>query len=147
MYQMVQSPSVKIETSATVAAAPVRVFAALVDVEDWPNWTESVTSVQRVDSGAFGIGSSALIHQPRLRPATWTVTSIDPAKGFVWESELPGMRVVGEHLFEPVPGGVRLMLRIRQYGPMRFVLGPMTRKLTESYLALEVAGFKRCCEQ
>jgi Polyketide cyclase / dehydrase and lipid transport len=44
-----------------VAAAPQRVWEVLADVENWPSWTPSVTSITRLDGGPLRIGSKVKI--------------------------------------------------------------------------------------
>ena len=53
------------------------------DVERWPQWTESVTSVQRLEPGPLAMGSRARIKQPRLLRATWQVTAIEAGRSFL----------------------------------------------------------------
>ena len=59
-----------------INATEERVWAALTDVEHWPDWTSSVTSVARIDGGSFGVGSQARIKQPKLGTMHWTVTEL-----------------------------------------------------------------------
>jgi uncharacterized membrane protein len=83
------------------APAP-RVWEVMTDVVRWPEWTASVSEVQRLDDGDFAVGSRARIRQPRLRPAIWTVETIEPGAAFTWSTSTPGARIVGDHrIVEP----------------------------------------------
>ena len=50
-----------------ISASEERVWAALIDVEHWPDWTSSMTSVARIDSGSFGVGSQAAYQTAKAR--------------------------------------------------------------------------------
>jgi uncharacterized membrane protein len=133
-------------THTLYVPAPVqRLQAAFVDIEDWPNWTPSITSVRRLDAGGpLAVGSRAEVRQPKLPRAVWTVTRI--AEGaMVWESTAPGVRTIGEHLAVPEGDGARLTLRLTQEGPLGWLIGRLYGGLTGRYLALEAEGFRRCC--
>jgi uncharacterized membrane protein len=70
-----------------------KVVTVLCDVERWPEWTSTMTSVQRIDNGRFAVGSKARIRQPKLLPAIWQVSEFDPAKNFTWATHTPGVQI------------------------------------------------------
>ena len=73
--------SQRLSTTIAIDAPTERVAEVMCDVEHWHEWTPSITSITRLGSGPFIVGSRALVRQPRLPPAVWTVTAIDPEIG------------------------------------------------------------------
>lgn len=129
-------------TTVAIEAPADRVWALLSDIERWPEWTASMTSVTLLDA-PFAVGSRAAVAQPRLPRATWTVTALDDGVEFDWESRAPGVLTVGRHRVEVVdPRHCRAVLTVQQSG----LLGPVMRlaygRLTRRYLQLEAAGLK-----
>jgi hypothetical protein len=47
--------------SVEIRASSERVWEVLSDLEGWPAWTPTVTSVQRVDRGPLAVGSRVRI--------------------------------------------------------------------------------------
>ncbi|MFC4145272.1 SRPBCC family protein [Micromonospora mangrovi] len=134
--------------SVEITADADRVWAVQTDVERWPEWTPTVTAARRLEPGPFTVGSSARMEQPRLRPAVWRVTEIDPPLVFVWESDSPGVHSRGEHRLLPLPDGrVRAELVMVQTGPLAGLFGLLGGRLLRSYLRQEAEGLKRRCEQ
>jgi uncharacterized protein YndB with AHSA1/START domain len=129
-----------------INASEERVWATLIDVEHWPEWTSSMTSVTRIDSGAFGVGSQARIKQPKLGAMTWTVTELTPAHSFVWEAKRPGLRLVAGHHLRSGGGAVNLTLTVEQKGPVGRLFEPLTEKSAKRYVQLEAEGHKRRAE-
>ena len=133
--------------SVDINAAPDAVLAVMSDVERWPEWTASVTSIKRLDSGPFAIGSRARIRQPKLPPALWTVSAIEPGRSFTWISKGPGILVTAHHSIEPRNGGSRVTLSIRYEGLLAKVVAWMTNDINERYLTMEANGLKARCEK
>ncbi len=132
---MEQSTQVEVE-------APVeRVWEVLHDVERWPEWASTVTSVQRLDDGPLAVGSRARVEQPRIPPTEYVVTELDPGRSFTWVATGPGVRTTARHVLEPLDAGrTRVTLSVEQAGWLGSVMGRFYRGLTDRYLAVEAAG-------
>jgi uncharacterized membrane protein len=124
--------------------APVdRVWEVLRDVERWPEWTSTVTSVRRLDDGPLAVGSRARIEQPRIPPTEYVVTELEPSRSFTWVATGPGVRTTARHLLEALgTGGTRVTLAVEQAGLVGAVMGRFYRRLTDRYLATEAEGIK-----
>jgi uncharacterized membrane protein len=96
---------------------PLRlVWWVLADVERWPNWTASISRVKRLSPGPLQVGSRVRIHQPKLPPAFWRVTELNPGASFTWVSRAPGVRVTAQHTAEAIARGTRVTLSLRYEG-------------------------------
>ena len=133
-------------TSVEISAPPERVWAVMSDIERWPEWTASVTRVERLDPGPLAVGQRARIRQPRLLPAVWQVTALEPGRGFTWVSRSPGVRVTGRHRVEAAPGGSCAHLTVRFEGLLARLVARLTGALTTRYLGLEARGLKERSE-
>ena len=138
----------RFEASIDIAAPAERVFAVYSDVERWPEWTRSVTSVERLDDGPLRVGSRARVRQPRLPTAVWEVTELVPDRSFTWVARGPGIVTTGSHVVTPLDGdGVNATAALEQAGPLGSLMGRLTKRLTNEYLETEVRALKARFEE
>src|SRR5262249_1194521 len=135
-----------LEKKVDIDAPPERVWQVMIDVERWREWTASITSIEKLDPGSLAIGSRARVLQPRLRPAVWTVTQLEPGRNFTWTSGIPGVRVIGGHAVERAGQGSRVTLSVEFKGLFGWLVARAMSKLNDEYVAMEAAGLKRRCE-
>jgi uncharacterized membrane protein len=137
----------RFEATAEVHAAAPHVFETYADVEHWPSWTGSVTSVEKLDPGPLKVGLRARVRQPKLPVAVWQVTRFVPGQEFTWEARGRGLRTVGTHRVAPAgEGTVRVTAILEQLGPFGWLVGLLTARITRRYLRTEVEGLKAYCE-
>jgi hypothetical protein len=138
---------VEYTVSVDIHASPERIWSELIDVERWPEWTKSVTRVERLEVGPFGLGSRARVKQPKLPPLVWTVTDFQPEQAFTWTASSSGITSVGEHWLRPGDAQTcTVTLAIRQSGPLAPIVGLLTSGLTRRYVNIEAQGLKQRCE-
>jgi uncharacterized membrane protein len=135
------------EVAVEIGAPAQRVWAIMSDVEKWAEWTASIQGIERLEAGAFGVGSHARVRQPRLPPLVWRVTQYEPARGFVWETRSWGAVTVGEHwITKLAEDRSKVVLRVRQTGLVGSFVGALIQKITRSYMEMEAQGLKRRAE-
>ncbi|MCX4385878.1 SRPBCC family protein [Micromonospora peucetia] len=138
----------RFEAGTEVAAEAGQVWAVLVDVERWSEWTPSVRRAARRERGPLAVGATARLEQPKLRPAVWRVTELTEGRSFSWESRSPGVRSLGEHRVLSLPDGrSRVELAVTQSGPLAGPVGWLYGDLLRRYLRMEADGLRRRCEQ
>jgi uncharacterized protein YndB with AHSA1/START domain len=138
-----------VETSIEIAATPEQIWAIMLDVERWPEWTSSIARVERLgnSAAAFGVGSEARILQPGLPVNLWRVTQIEPGHGFVWETRSWGALTRAEHWITPNDkGGSTVLLSVHIRGFLEPLLRPWLTRMTRKNVALEAQGLKRRSE-
>jgi hypothetical protein len=130
-----------------INVSPARVWPVLLDVERWPEWTTSVTRVQRMDIGPLTLGSRTRIWQPKLMPAVWQVTSLDEKRRiFAWTTRGVGIKIVGRHQVEAVGAHSRVTLSVHFSGLLGAIVARIYRDLNWDYLSREANGLRCRCE-
>lgn len=136
----------KLENAILIAAPRSVVWNVTLDVEGWPQWAPTFQSVKRLDAGPFAVGSTALIKQPGLPLARWTVTALTPGESFTWESRIRGIQMIATHELTTQQTGTQSLLRVELRGLVAFLLWPLICMSAKRSLKRENAGLKLKCE-
>ena len=135
------------EASASIAAARQAVWSVLADVLNWPGWTPTVLKVEALDSPELKVGHRFRVHQPKLRPSVWTVIAVDAPTRFTWESRMPGLVMTADHSVEATAERAsKLTLRFALGGLLGAIVGPMNRRMVQSYMAQEAESLRKRLE-
>jgi uncharacterized membrane protein len=136
------------DVTVGIEASPERIWDILMDVETWPSWTPSMSSVKRLDSGGrLAVGSSARIRQPRLGSMLWRVTELTEGRSFSWEARRPGLLLVAAHAIETSESnGAKVTLSIHQGGAMGALFAPLTAGFAKRNVEAEAQGLKKAAE-
>ena len=134
------------ETRILIDASPFEVWNVLADIRNWPTWAPTVTSVTTTATDLV-VGATAELMQPKVPTAIWTVTSVEPERGFTWSSRSNGVVTTAEHELHPRDSGTEVVLRITHTGAMAFMARLFGAQMTRSYLKQEAEGLKSRVEQ
>jgi uncharacterized membrane protein len=136
------------EDSIEIDAPPQLVWDVFSDVEHWPDWTESVTSLVGLDGPALAVGKRFAIKQPGMQKLVWKVTEIDPGMSWTWVQRAPGSVVTARHNVTARPGGGTFVRQeLDQSGVLGALVGRLMVKKTRRFLELEARGLKARSEQ
>jgi uncharacterized membrane protein len=140
-------PSNPVERVSITIDAPIEiVWSVFTDVERWPTWASSFTSVELIDV-PMRLGAKARIRQPRLPTVAWEVTNWEPGRSWTWTATSPGARTDACHVLTRVGEGTVAEQSITWSGPIGRLAAFLYRSLTRRYLAIEASGLKQRCEQ
>ena len=134
------------QASITIDAPIEVVWSVFTDVERWPTWASSFTSVELID-GPMRLGAKARIRQPGLPTVVWEVTKWEPGHSWTWTATSPGARTEASHVLTRVGDGTVAQQSITPSGPIGRLAAFVWRSLTRRYLAIEAAGLKQRSEQ
>ena len=132
--------------SITIDAPTDVVWSVFTDVERWPTWASSFTSVELID-GPMRLGAKARIRQPRLPTVVWEVTKWSPGHSWTWTATSPGARTEASHVLTRSGEGTVAEQSITSSGPLGRVAAFVWRSLTRRDLAIEAAGLKQQSER
>ena len=136
------------EDSIEIDAAPQLVWDVFTDVEHWPEWTASVTSLVGLDGPSLAVGRRFAIKQPGMQELVWRVTEIGPDTSWTWVQRSPGVLVTARHDVSAAPDGRTLVRQqLDQRGVLGGLVGRLMVKKTKRFLELEAHGLKARSEQ
>src|SRR5215470_17864324 len=135
------------ERASITIDAPIEVvWSIFTDIERWPTWASSFTSVELID-GPMRLGARARIRQPRLPTVVWEVTKWQPGRSWTWTTTSPGARTEASHVLSRVSERTIAEQSITWSGAIGRLAGFVWRWLTRRYLALEATGLKQRSER
>jgi hypothetical protein len=135
------------ERASIAIDAPIDVvWSVFTDVERWPTWASSFTSVELID-GPMRLGAKARIRQPRLPTVVWQVTQWEPGRSWTWAATGPAARTEATHVLTASGAGTIAEQSIISSGLLGRLGAFVWRSLTRRYLAIEAAGLKQRSEQ
>lgn len=135
------------EDSIEIAAPPQLVWDVFSDVQRWPEWTASVTSLTGLDGPTLAVGKRFAIKQPGMQKLVWQVTEIEPGSSWTWVQRSPGVLVTARHYVSAQPGGTLVRQQLDQRGFLGALVGRLMAKKTRRFLELEAQGLKARSEQ
>lgn len=136
----------QVENLILIDAPKSIVWKTSIDVKNWPRWSPTCDSIQRLEDGPFEVGSRAQIKQPGLPEAVWVVTSLQSEESFTWETKVRGMRMIATHELAAAQEGTESLLRLEVKGVVARLLWPLIRVSIKRSLERENAGLKAECE-
>ena len=139
---------IHVERTIQINAPPERVWSVMKDVERWPEWTESMKSVERLDTGEFGLGTKAKLKIRRSPNANvWKVTELTPDRSFTWETNSGGVKGVAAHVIEPAGDASKVTLTVDLSGPVATLFGWFIAGPSRDNVRMEAEGLKRRSEE
>ena len=134
------------QTSITINASQETVWKVLSDVVNWNTWTPTVTKTEVFNTPELKLGNRYKVFQPKLQPAEWTVTILE-ASSFTWESKMPGMHMLAEHIVSAKDANQsEVTLTFAFNGWFGKLIGKMYGKLTQEYIETEAQSLKKRVE-
>jgi carbon monoxide dehydrogenase subunit G len=137
----------RVDVTVDISAPPEVVWAVLSDVESWPAWTASISSVRPSSPDSLQVGSRVRIKQPRLPATVWTVSDFVERERFTWTATSPGVKTRASHRVVRTAEGSRATLSIDQAGILGRLVGRLYGGLTRRYVEMEAAGLKQRSEE
>ena len=118
--------TIAVEIETQIARPPTEVYAALTDVERFPEWliASGITGVELPDGGPVAVGTRVRIAQTvggRSTVLDGTITEVDPDRAFGLQGRDPdGVSVEIKAALAPDGDGARLRWALRIALPLRF---------------------------
>lgn len=136
------------EDGIEIDAPAQLVWDVFSDVEHWPDWTASVTSLAGLDGPTLAVGKRFAIKQPGMQKLVWQVTELDPGSSWIWVQRSPGALTTARHFVTALPGGRTLVRQeLDQGGALGALVGRLMLKKTKRFLQQEAQGLKARSEQ
>jgi len=145
--------TVSVEIETVIERSPAYVFAALIDVERYPEWliASGIVRVERLDAGPLATGSRLRISQTVAGRSTvldGSVTELAPAARFgLSGTDKDGVTIEIDAALGPQGSGSRLRWSLALKLPLRFrMFESMVKPQAKRAAALDLEALKRRLE-
>ena len=114
------------------------VWNVLANVQKWPEWTPTMTTVSAPGDAGLIQGNRFEVKQPGLAKAVFTVEACEEGTAFAWSTRSAGVSTLADHvLSDTVGGGTRIELSIRMSGPGVGLLWLLVGRKVRSFVDTE----------
>src|SRR5919201_3259659 len=104
------------EHELLTSASPAALWRLYSDVATWPRWDDAFEAVTL--DGPFAAGSDGVLKLRGQDPLAFRIVDVEPERGFVDETAIPGGVIRFRHRIEPSDDGrVRLTHRVEIEAP------------------------------
>jgi uncharacterized membrane protein len=142
-----RKPMTQYSASISINANQEAIWKVLSDVAHWNDWTSTITKVEVLDTPELKLNNRYKVFQPKLQPAVWSVTVLTPPSSFIWESKMPGMVMIAEHMLRSTGTNQNeLTLTFSFQGRLGAIIGRLYRNTVQAYLATEAQSLKKRVE-
>ena len=134
---------IAVQSHIVIHAPPVRVFAALVDLENWPRWGGNLASMERIGDEHLRIGSQfRQVTKGGRTPRESLVEVTEYVAGQCFGIKGPNLK--GVFTLEAVQPGTRLHARfaVEASGPAAL----MYRLMLQRFVAADLRKFRKWVE-
>ena len=129
-----------------IQASSDRVWAVLCDVERWPEWTSSMTTVRRMDDGPLILGSRAQVRNESCYQRFGKLLNSKRKEGSHGSPLAPVSELKGDHWIEANGARSTVKLSLQFSGLLAPLVARIYRSLSQRYLATEAEGLRKRCE-
>jgi uncharacterized protein YndB with AHSA1/START domain len=137
----------KFETTVQIDAPPDIVWDTLIDVDHWPEWTDSIQQVTWLDGTTLKSGNRVRIKQPGMPSLVWEVSEFEPDASFAWKCASPGVTTLGTHMvMKTADDRSSVTFGIHQSGVLAPIVSLFTGPRTKRYVQMEADGLKKRAE-
>jgi hypothetical protein len=137
----------RVEHTIHINADLSSVWKVTENIESWPEWTPTVTSVKKITEGPLKVGSQIKLKQPGQAESLWQITKFVPNATFQWESKRAGLQFVATHELSQETDGIYNALQVDVEGFFGVLLWPILKGAIRKALIKENNGLKKRCEE
>ena len=139
----------KVEASVLIDRPVDEVFAYVIDVRNWPQWT-GFPEVKQTSEGPVGVGTTFWgVSEFMGRQAEWTseVTGYEPNRTVEQKVAWGGMSIEQSMTFEPVEGGTKYtQVGEAEMGGFFKVAEPIAKRTMQKQMEANLAKLKDILE-